>query len=70
MHGELYEETGLIVEDGNVDAMAGAVLRLADDEDLVSRLGANAYHLVSNELSWEMSAETAEDVYRKVLAGG
>jgi glycosyltransferase involved in cell wall biosynthesis len=62
------ERTGLIVEDGNVEALAGALLRLTGDAELVRRLGENAYHLVSNELSWEMSAETAEEVYRKVLS--
>jgi glycosyltransferase involved in cell wall biosynthesis len=65
-----HEKTGLIVEDGNVEALAAALLRLVEDEDLLQRLSVNAYQLVSNELSWDMSAETAEEVYRRVLATG
>lgn len=63
-------ETGLVVEDGNVDAMASAILRLANDRELAQRLGDNADRLARNELSWDVSASIAEDVYHQLLGAG
>lgn len=40
-----HEETGLLVSDGDVEAMANAVLRLVEDSDLTSRISQNGRSL-------------------------
>ena len=52
--GELVEdgETGLTVPPGDVEALAGAMLRLAGDPDLRAALGARAAEVAHREHSW------------------
>jgi glycosyltransferase involved in cell wall biosynthesis len=44
--------TGLIVPEGDVDALAQALARLADDPDLRARMGAAGRARIENELGW------------------
>jgi glycosyltransferase involved in cell wall biosynthesis len=62
-----HEVSGLIVPDGDVEAFAGAILRLLSDPDLAARLGADAREIVRTELSWTRNAERTESVYERVL---
>jgi glycosyltransferase involved in cell wall biosynthesis len=55
-----HEETGLIVENGDVEAFAGAIVRLADSYDLRRRLGIAARALIEAEYDWERVAVTFE----------
>ena len=45
-------ETGLIAEAISTTALAGSIRRLAVDRNLVTRLGENALHHATSELSW------------------
>jgi len=51
-------ETGAVVGDGDVDALAAAIARLLDDETLRTRLAANARRLARETFtSWETRIE-------------
>ena len=62
-----HEETGYLVPHGDVPAMAAAMSRIANDADLVARLGVAA-RAFAETFTWERAAnETAAHLYR-VLA--
>lgn len=48
----LDEETGLLVEPDDPEALADAILRLLDDPGLACRVGENARRRVERELNW------------------
>jgi glycosyltransferase involved in cell wall biosynthesis len=52
----LHEQTGLLVPHGDVNAMAGAMRRLASDPAEVERLGAGALTF-ARSFTWERTAE-------------
>lgn len=54
-----HEETGLLVPHGNVPALAGALIRLAQHPDQVARFGAAARRFAET-LSWERTAAETE----------
>jgi glycosyltransferase involved in cell wall biosynthesis len=62
-----HQETGWIVEDGDVDGFAEAILSLLANQEMAARLGDKARQLVQSEFSWERTAELAEAVYERVL---
>jgi glycosyltransferase involved in cell wall biosynthesis len=62
-----HERTGLIVPNGDADAFAGALLRLAADPELVRQLGNSARVDVERTYSWQQSADTLEGTYEQVL---
>lgn len=47
-----HEQSGLLVEEGDVAAMAEAILRVANDSDLCARLSASAYAKAKELYSW------------------
>jgi glycosyltransferase involved in cell wall biosynthesis len=61
-------ENGLLVPEGDVDALAAAVQTLAGDPDLRARMGAAAQRLIREELTWDAVAERFESVYEKAVA--
>jgi glycosyltransferase involved in cell wall biosynthesis len=67
------DETGLLVEPGDVDALRSALRRLLDDEELRRRLGAAARERVREHFSWErvtdLTVAAYEDVMRASSAG-
>jgi glycosyltransferase involved in cell wall biosynthesis len=67
------DETGLLVEPGDVDALRSALRRLLDDEELRRRLGAAARERVREHFSWErvtdLTVAAYEDVMRALSAG-
>lgn len=63
-----HERTGLIVPNGDADAFADALLRLAGDPTLARELGTSARLDVERSYSWEQAAETLERVYEQVTA--
>jgi glycosyltransferase involved in cell wall biosynthesis len=63
-----HERTGLCVPDGDIDAMAAAILRLLDDPALARRLG-SAARKVAGHLSWEAAAAALEGIYERLLPG-
>ena len=61
--------TGLLVPHGDAVALAGAMVRLADDADLVRSLGANAREH-AERLTWEAAASAVEAHLHELVAGG
>ncbi len=62
-------ETGYLVRHGDVDAMAGAMRRLAESPELVARLGSQA-RVFAESFTWERAADETERHLRSLLPGG
>jgi len=60
-------ETGLVVEPGNPDALADALRRLVEDDDLRERLGRQARERALREFTASTMIEKIWDVYSSVL---
>ena len=63
-----HETTGLVVADGDVNAFADALLRLAANPQLREELGRTARETVEKEFSWEGAAAKLEPVYQRLAA--
>lgn len=59
-------ETGLITETVSATALARSIRRLAEDRNLVRRLGENALHHARSELSWAALAPRFDAVLKAV----
>jgi glycosyltransferase involved in cell wall biosynthesis len=59
-----HGETGWLVEPGDVDAFADAVVRLLEDAGLRERLGQAAAHDVRERFAWERLAQVVERAYK------
>lgn len=62
-----HEETGLIVENGDIDGFARAMRRIVDEPALAAALGRNAHAAVVRDLNWDTTAATVEGVYRELV---
>lgn len=60
-------ETGLLVDRGDVDGLAEALLRLLDDERLRVRMGLNGRRFVCETYTWDRCAKRMFDVYLEGL---
>jgi glycosyltransferase involved in cell wall biosynthesis len=63
------ERTGLVVPNGDVNAFAAAIVRLAADPNLSSALGSAAREYVERNYSWGQAAERLERIYERVVPG-
>jgi glycosyltransferase involved in cell wall biosynthesis len=63
-----HERTGLVVANGDVDAFARAILRLAANPQFAQELGRAAREHVATNYSWGQAAERVEAVYDSVIA--
>jgi len=63
-----HERTGLVIPNGDVEAFARAILRLAANPSLACELGLAARQHVTANYSWEQAAERIEGVYDTVTA--
>ena len=63
------EETGLLVEPNNPDALVGAIRRLLDDAELRERLGAAGRERVMERFTWEVTARGTAACYDAILRG-
>ena len=61
------ERTGLIVPNGDVNAFAAAIIRLAADPALCESLGNAAHDYVERNCSWNQAAERLERIYAGVV---
>jgi glycosyltransferase involved in cell wall biosynthesis len=62
-----HEQTGLVVANGDVNAFAAAIVRLASDPGLRNALGNAAREYVERNYSWEQAAERLERIYQRVV---
>jgi glycosyltransferase involved in cell wall biosynthesis len=58
------EETGLESENGNVQALAGAINRLLSEDDLRAKLGVNATQRIKENFTIEAIKERVIDLYK------
>lgn len=63
-----HGETGFLVPHGDVQALAGRMLELADCPTLVTRLGTAARHFAEG-LTWERTANETYDHLADIIAG-
>ncbi len=62
-----HEQDSLLFEPSDLDAFAGAIRRLLQDQELRVRLGRNARELVDRRgLTWERNAEKVADLFRSL----
>lgn len=61
------EQTGLVVANGDVNAFAAAIVRLAADPSLRERLGSAAREYVERNYSWDQAAERLERIYQRIV---
>lgn len=62
-----HERTGLVVPNGDVDAFAGAILRIAGNPAFGQELGRAAREHVTAHYSWRQAAERVECVYDALI---
>jgi glycosyltransferase involved in cell wall biosynthesis len=60
-------ETALLVEDGDINGFARAIVRLLKDPGLAHRLGDNSKKLVREKNDWAQSSEALERVLDRVV---
>jgi glycosyltransferase involved in cell wall biosynthesis len=65
----ISEETGLLVEPNNPDALVVAIGRLLDDAELRARLGAAGRVRVMERFTWEVTARGTAACYDAILTG-
>ena len=65
----LHEVTGLLVEPGSVDALAGVLNRLLGDVALCARLGAAGRHRVTEAFSVQQMVDKTVAIYRQLVPG-
>ena len=63
------EETGLLVEPNNPEALVVAIGRLLDDAELRARLGAAGRTRVMERFTWEVTARGTAACYDAILTG-
>ncbi len=61
------DETGLLVERGNTDELANALLKLLGDSSLRLRMGSNGRRYVAENYTWDICARKMLSVYREAL---
>ena len=61
-------ETGLLVEPNNPDALVGAIRRLLDDEALRERIGAAGRQRVIERFTWQVTARGTAACYDAILS--
>lgn len=60
-------ETGLLVPPGDPDALADAIMKLLNDEELIRKMGLNGRKMVEKNYTWERVAGMTENVFEKCL---
>lgn len=62
------QRTGLLVETGNVEALAAALVNLLQDENKRRNMGIHARRRVLNLFSWDEAAEKTLQIYNEMIA--
>ncbi|MGD9696727.1 MAG: glycosyltransferase family 4 protein [Thermoleophilia bacterium] len=61
-------ETGLLIPPSDAPALASALARVLDDDDLRGRMSAEALRVGRAEYTWDANAATMERIYRELAA--
>ena len=61
------KETGLLVNRGDADALADALLKLLTDKALREKMGSNGRKFVSENYTWDICAQKMLKVYHEAL---
>jgi glycosyltransferase involved in cell wall biosynthesis len=61
------KETGLLVNRGNVDELADALLKLLTDKALREKMGSNGHRFVSENYTWDICAQKMLKIYNEAL---
>jgi phosphatidylinositol alpha-mannosyltransferase len=64
-----HDETGILVPPGDVDALAGGLLALLEDEPRRRKLGVEA-RAAAEEYSWDLISRRLLDVYESLISSG
>jgi glycosyltransferase involved in cell wall biosynthesis len=64
-----HGEDGFLVDPTDAEELAGALVRVLEDEAARRRLGANAHRKIVERYTWERIADRTLRVYRETLAG-
>jgi glycosyltransferase involved in cell wall biosynthesis len=64
-----HERTGLVVPAGDADALAGAILRLLDDNALRASIQAAAIRVVQQRANSRLWMQRYEQIYQQLAAG-
>ncbi|SNS24822.1 glycosyltransferase family 4 protein [Tropicimonas sediminicola] len=59
--------TGMVVQNGDVDAFADAIVTLSKQPELAERLGANARADVLGRMTWEAAARRCQSVFDRLV---
>jgi len=59
--------TGILIERGNKESLANAILKILSDQDLAEQLGNNGRKIAEAKYSWSLVAEEIEGVYKKLV---
>jgi len=62
-------ENGLLVDERDVDALAEAIVTLARDRELRTRMGDSGRALIRDSMSWDDVAERFESVFERAVTG-
>ncbi|MGP4077628.1 glycosyltransferase family 4 protein [Halobacillus sp. K22] len=65
-----HNETGIIVEPGNVNQLATQLKHLIENESLRKKLGGNAHHYAKSHLTREAMVSNVEVIYQNLIASG
>lgn len=65
----IHDETGLLVPPRDVDALAQACIRLADDAALRRTMGLAGRRFVERYYDWRSNTQLMEEIYRAALDG-
>jgi glycosyltransferase involved in cell wall biosynthesis len=61
------KETGLLVNQGDVDALGDALLKLLTDKAIREKMGSNGRRFVSENYTWDICAQKMLTVYLETL---
>lgn len=59
--------TGLLVEPGDVNALAGAIARILTDSELAASMATNGHRYVKENFTWSTSAEAVNDAFLRAM---
>ncbi|MFZ5979714.1 MAG: glycosyltransferase [Candidatus Zixiibacteriota bacterium] len=63
-------QTGLLLPAGDIDQLAAAIVKLAENLEKTAALGRKAYEFAKENYTWEKSLDLMVSVYERMIHGG